>query len=114
MSSSFVRAWTSGGIAVGVLVVMTVPGDTAQFESFAAANKDRVEELSEKAKAAGCIGHRFAVGDGQIIVVDEWDSEESFQGFFDSQPEIPKVMQEVATGEPQISFYRPLETGDDF
>ncbi len=47
-------------------------------------------------------------------MVDEWDSEESFQSFFDSQQEIPKVMQEVATGEPQISFYRRLETGDDF
>jgi quinol monooxygenase YgiN len=88
---------------VSVLVVMTVPGDTAQFESFIAANKEMVEELTEKAKAAGCSGHRFAVGDGQVIVVDLWESAEQFQAFIGS-PEIQQVMGQMgATGEPQIT-----------
>ena len=92
---------------MGVLVVVTVPGDTAQFESFIAANKPLVEELSEKAKAAGCTGHRFAVGEGQVIVVDQWGSVEQFQAFFGS-PEIQQVMGQMgAKGEPQITVGIP-------
>ena len=88
---------------MSVLVVMTVPGNTAQFESFIAANKERIEELTEKAKAAGCAAHKFAVGDGQVIVVDEWDSAEHFQAFIGS-PELQEVMGQMgATGEPQVT-----------
>ena len=88
---------------MSVLVVMTVPGDTVQFESFMAANKEMVEELTEQAKAAGCSSHKFAVGDGQVIVVDQWESIEQFQAFIGS-PEIQKVMGQMgAQGEPQIT-----------
>ena len=82
---------------------MTVPGDTAQFESFLGANKKLVEDLTDKAKAAGCSAHKFAVGDGQVIVVDEWDAAEHFQAFI-SSPEIQQVMGQMgAQGEPQIT-----------
>ena len=88
---------------MSVLVVMTVAGDTAQFESFITANKALVEGLSEKAKAAGCSAHKFAVGDGQVIVVDEWESAEQFLAFIGS-PEIQQVMGQMgAKGEPQIT-----------
>lgn len=89
---------------MGVLVVMTVPGDTKQFEAFVSENGKQVEELTEKAKAAGCTAHRFAVGDGQMMVVDEWGSAEEFQAFI-SSPEIQQVMGQMgATGEPVITF----------
>ena len=88
---------------MGTLIVMTVPGDTAQFEAFMAANGDRVAELTEKAKVSGCLGHRFAVGDGQVVVVDEWASPEQFEAFI-SSPEIQAVMGEMgAQGEPQVT-----------
>jgi quinol monooxygenase YgiN len=88
---------------VGTLIVMTVQGDTAQFEAFMAANRDRVVELGEKAKASGCLGHRFAVGEGQVVVVDEWESPEQFEAFI-SAPEIQAVMGEMgAQGEPQVT-----------
>ena len=88
---------------MSVLIVMTVPGDTAQFESFIAANKALVEELTDKSKAAGCTAHKFAVGDGQVIVVDQWGSAEQFNAFIAS-PEIQQVMSQMgATGEPQIT-----------
>ena len=89
---------------MGVLVVMTVPGNTEQFEAFIGANGAQVEELTEKAKAAGCTAHKFAVGDGQVIVVDEWGSAEQFRAFIGS-PEIQQVMGQMgATGEPVITF----------
>ena len=88
---------------MSVLIVMTVPGDTAQFESFVAANEAQVVELTKKAKASGCLGHKFAVGDGQVVVVDEWESAEQFQAFI-SSPEIQQVMGQMgAQGEPQIT-----------
>ena len=89
---------------MSVLVVMIVPGDTATFESYMAANEDRVLELTRRAKDAGCRGHRFAVGDGQVVVVDEWDTAEQFQAFI-SSPDIQAAMGEMgAQGEPQITF----------
>jgi len=92
---------------VSVLVVLKVPGDTATFESFVASNKERVLEISERAKAGGCLHHRFAVGDGQIIVVDEWETPEQFQTFF-SAPDVQAVVGEMgARGEPEVTLANP-------
>lgn len=91
-------------MGVGVLVVITVPGDTSQFEVFMAANSALVEELSDKAKAAGCRSHRFAVGDGEVIAVDEWDSPQQFEAFM-ATPEIQAVMAEMgAQGQPKVTI----------
>lgn len=82
---------------------MRVPGDTAQFEAFMAANGEVVEGLTDKAKAGGCLAHLFAVGNGEIIVVDEWKTAEQFQSFI-SSPEIQQVMGQMgAQGEPQVT-----------
>jgi hypothetical protein len=95
---------SSEEIAVGVVVVMTVPGDTAKFEAFMAANNAQIIEVSESAKAAGSTGHRFAVGDGQIVVVDYWDSAEHFHSFI-SDPKIQALMGEMgAQGEPVVTI----------
>jgi hypothetical protein len=89
---------------VSVLVVMTVPGDTATFEAFVAANRDLVMELTEKAKAGGCRRHQFAIGDGEVLVVDEWETAEQFQTFI-SSPEIQEVLGQMgAQGEPRITI----------
>jgi hypothetical protein len=49
------------------------------------------------------------------MVIDEWPDEASFQTFFsEMEPEIGPMMQEVATGEPEFTFWHKLDTGDDF
>ena len=49
----------------------------------------------------------FAVDGDEVIAIDEWPDEESFQGFFEGQQDIPKVMQAAgAQGEPEVEFYR--------
>jgi quinol monooxygenase YgiN len=89
---------------VGVLIVAKVPGETDTFEKFVSANSELVLQLTEKAKAAGCRGHRFAVGEGYVLVVDEWEKPEQFQVFF-SSPDIQAVMGQMgATGEPEITI----------
>ena len=46
-------------------------------------------------------------------MIDEWPDEASFQNFFASQAEIPDIMRDAgARGEPQISFFRVLDTPD--
>ena len=48
------------------------------------------------------------------MVIDEWPDAESFQRFFAEQESaIGPMMQQVATGEPEITFWTKLETGDD-
>jgi hypothetical protein len=79
---------------MSVLAVMTVPGDTATFEEFVSATSSFVLGLTEKSKA----------GDGEIVVVDEWNTAEDFQAFI-SSPEIQNVMGQMgARGEPRITF----------
>ena len=70
--------------------------------------------ISEKARALGCMSHRFAAGQGNLLVIDEWGSAEQFQQFF-ADPAIAAVMQESGIqGEPNISALEPLDTADRF
>jgi len=64
----------------------------------------------------GVIAHRFyGSDDGQIMVIDEWPDEQSFQTFFQEQQEpIGSMMQEAGvTSEPQVRFWRKLDTHDE-
>ena len=71
-------------------------------------------DLGASAGGLGAIGpHRFYGSDGQIMVVDEWPDAASFQAFFAAEQEaIGPLMAQVATSEPEIIFWRELETGD--
>jgi quinol monooxygenase YgiN len=99
---------------MSVIMTMRVPGDPEKLERLAAENADVLRGVAERGKAAGVIAHRFYGSDGQIVVVDEWPDAETFQRFFASEQDtIGPMMQEVATGEPEITFWRKLETGDE-
>ena len=99
---------------MSVIMTLRVAGDPDKLEQLAAENADMIRGISERGKAAGVIAHRFYGSDGQIMVVDEWPDAESFQRFFAAEQEsIGPMMEQVATGEPEITFWRKLETGDD-
>jgi hypothetical protein len=100
---------------MSVLVTMRVEGDTDQFRSFLESGADRLRGIRDAAQAAGCLHHRFGVGDGYVMVVDEWESAEAFQRFFQQNPELPSVMQDAgAQGEPQFSFSEAVSSPDQF
>jgi hypothetical protein len=91
-----------------------VAGDPAKLERLAAENKDMIRGITERAKEHGLIAHRFYGSDGQIMVVDEWPDPASFQGFFEQERStIEPMMAQVATGEPEVTFWQKLETYDD-
>jgi quinol monooxygenase YgiN len=103
-----------GGAQVSVIMTLRVGGDPDKLEQHAAENADMIRGISQRAKEQGLIAHRFYGSEGQIMVVDEWPDPQSFQRFFESEQEnIGPMMEQVATGEPEITFWRKLETGDD-
>ena len=55
------------------IITAKVYGDTDAFEKAAVNRAEEFTEISRRGKAAGAIHHRFGVGDGFILVLDEWD-----------------------------------------
>ena len=96
---------------MSVLMVLRVSGDPKAIEAFDA---KVVQGIAERGKAGGALRHRFFTNGSEIVVVDEWSDRESFQRFFAASPEIGDVMQQAGvTTEPEITFWRKLETNDD-
>jgi|SRR5688572_22637351 hypothetical protein len=100
---------------MSVYVILRLKGDPDAFERYANEHGDLMVRIADAGRAAGATRHAFAAGDGEILVIDEWPDPESFQGFFESQTEIPQLIQDAGVeGPPQITFYRKLDTPDAF
>lgn len=101
---------------MSVIAMLRIKGNPADLERYAAGPGGEVmRRIAEAGKAAGAISHRFAGGDGEVLVIDEWPDEQTFQAFFAGQPEIADVMRDGgAQGPPEMSFYRVLDTPDQF
>ena len=101
---------------MSVYMSMRVKADPAKFEELATGEwKDRLMAVSERGRSMGAIHHRFAADDGEILVIDEWESREQFERFFSETTDIAEFMQAVGVqSEPEIRFYEPLSVGDEF
>lgn len=101
---------------MSVVMTLWVQADPEKLEEWAASNRDAMQEILESARAHGLIAHRFYGADGQIMVVDEWPDEQSFQSFFEeSQERIGPMMEAAgATSEPQPRIWRKLDTHDEY
>ena len=67
---------------MSVLVIGKFQGDTAVFSQALIDRAGEFAKIADMAKAAGGIHHRFGVGEGFVVIVDEWESVEHFQQFF--------------------------------
>jgi hypothetical protein len=97
---------------VSVLIVAKFQGDTAKFRQALAGRGDEFAKIGESARLEGAIHHRFGIGDGFVVVVDEWESAEHFQKFFanpdlqafigsvGAAPEPPELIIAEAVGSP--------------
>jgi hypothetical protein len=102
---------------MSVIMALRLKGDPQKLESFAGENPDRLQGIVEQAKQNGLIAHRFYGSDsGEIMVIDEWPDAESFQRFFEGAgDQIQPIFAEVGvTEEPQPTFWRSLETHDEY
>jgi quinol monooxygenase YgiN len=101
---------------MSVIVTLRFAADAAKLEEFAAANEEHMQGIVEAAKGHGLIAHRFyGTDDGKLMVADEWPDAESFQTFFaEQQPQIEPIMQAAGvTAEPEVVFWRKLDSHDD-
>jgi heme-degrading monooxygenase HmoA len=101
---------------MSVIMTLKAKGNPEKLEQIASENPDRLRGIADRAKEHGAIAHRFyGSDDGSVMVVDEWPDAESFQRFFEAeQGDIQPLMEEAEmTGEPEVTFWRKLETNDD-
>jgi quinol monooxygenase YgiN len=100
---------------MSVLVVGKFEGDTAKFRQALEERCDEFAAIGERSKQAGALHHRFGIGDGFVVVVDEWESPEHFQRFFED----PGVQAFIAsTGAaatpPELTITEATSSADQF
>jgi heme-degrading monooxygenase HmoA len=99
---------------MSVLVTLRVRGEATKLEALAAEYPSLLQKIVDRAKEHGVISHQFYGTEKEVLVVDEWPSAEAFQAFFEASPEIRGVMERAGvTTEPEITFWRKLETHDE-
>lgn len=100
---------------MSVLVVGKFEGDTAKFHQALQERADEFAAFSERARSAGCIHHRFGIGDGHVVVIDEWGSAEQFQSFF-GDPSLQEFIASTgaALSPPELTFTEAMSTPDEF
>ena len=100
---------------MSVLISFTVDGDTATFREALSDRADEFAAIGARARGAGAIHHRFGIGDGFVLVVDEWETVQQFESFF-SDPELQAFIGSVGgSGEaPEITVTEAIDSPDQF
>jgi quinol monooxygenase YgiN len=100
---------------MSVLIVAKFQGDTAKFVQSMKDRADEFKKISEDSKAVGGLHHRFGVGDGFILVVDEWESIEQFQAFM-ANPDLQAFIGSVggAPVPPEVIVTEAISSPDEF
>ena len=69
---------------MAIIASLRVSGNPTDLERYAAGPGGGVmQRVSAAGKAAGAVRHTFAGNDNEVLVIDEWPDEQSFQEFFD-------------------------------
>ena len=100
---------------MSVIMTLRAPGDGKAVEAYAQEHPDTMQSVIALAKEHGVIAHRFyGSDDGQLMVIDEWPDPASFQAFFAAAESlIGPMMAAAGVGEPVVTFWTKLDTGDD-
>jgi len=100
---------------MSVLIMGKFQGDTAKFRQALTERAGEFEKIAEAARPAGAIHHRFGIGDGYVVIVDEWESAEHFQQFF-ANPELQAFIGSVgaAPAPPELTITEAVASPDEF
>ncbi len=99
---------------MSVLVIGKFQADTATFRASLTDRAREYEKISAEARAAGALHHRFGVGDGYVVIMDEWETLEQFQQFF-GNPELQAFIGSVGgTGAPEMIVSEAVASTDQF
>jgi hypothetical protein len=100
---------------MSVLVIAKFQGDTAKFRQALTDRADEFMKVTERARSAGGIHHRFGVGDGFVVVVDEWESAEHFEKFF-ADPDLQAFIGSVGAAPvpPDVTISEAVTSPDQY
>jgi hypothetical protein len=100
---------------MSVLITAKFQGDTAVFRQALVDHADKLARFSELSRSAGAVHHRFGIGDGFVLVIDEWGSVEQFQQFF-ADPDLQSFIGQLGAdpGPPEITVAEAVESVDMF
>lgn len=101
---------------MSVLITMKVKGDTAKFRASLTERVADFEATMKRSQDAGAIHHRFGIGDGFVVVVDEWETPEQFEAFF-SDPELQTFIGEIGgdtSTPPDITVSEAVSSPDQY
>jgi hypothetical protein len=101
---------------VSAIVIVRFPvSDVAKAIDGLRAHAALLEEMTKANKNAGNLGHRVATGDGELVVVDEWETVEQFQGFYANNANIEHITAELGvTGPPAILVLSSVDVPGTF
>jgi hypothetical protein len=104
-----------GGIQMSVLIITKVQGDTAKFSQALTDRASEFTQIADRARSVGAIHHQFGVGDGYVMIVDEWETADDFQKFF-TDPDLQAFVASVggAAGPPEVTVSTAMQTPDRF
>ena len=100
---------------MSVLIIGKFRGDTDVFRKALAERAGEFEKFGAAARPAGALHHRFGVGDGFVVVVDEWESIEQFQQFF-GNPELQAFIGSIGAvpEPPEMIVCEAVASADQF
>jgi len=93
------------------------PGKATDFEAILGSHGETLQKISQRARDQGCVHHMFVEDtDGNVLIIDEWDSRESFDTFFAAQQDDiqPIAAAGGVTGPPTSTTYRIIDSSDRF
>jgi hypothetical protein len=105
------------GEVMSVMVITKFEAPASTMDEMAKEkHKATLERIADVGRAKGAIHHEFAEDvDGNLLAVDEWESEDAFHAFFDDMADIRQVMADAGVGAPPTTTsYRILSTSDRF
>jgi hypothetical protein len=98
-----------------VVTVRIATDDPSQALDWARAHPEIPEEITAYGKTLGQIGHRILLGEKELVVIDEWPSEESFHTFFAEAPRMQEFLSGAGlTADPVISVHQAVEAPGTF
>ncbi|HEY2692857.1 MAG TPA: hypothetical protein VGJ50_30785 [Streptosporangiaceae bacterium] len=100
---------------MSVLVLGKFQGDTDKFRRALVDRAGEFAKISEMARAAGGVHHRFGVGDGYVVLVDEWETVEQFQQFF-ANPDLQAFIGEIGAdpAPPELIMGEAISSPDQY
>lgn len=100
---------------MSVLITAKFQGDTVKFRQALADRADELARFAALSRTAGAIHHRFGVGDGFVLVVDEWETVEQFQQFM-ANPDLQAFIGQMGAvpGPPEVTITDAVVSPDQF